>query len=316
MKGNLLGLGALILVPLALGGLVALALATPWASSTGSASPDGSMTCTVKPICAPSEVAVFRLSYTSNAHAGTRYGSAYGNRVCCTEVSGLGTDCGATPHAVVLSLSATDNAHVASDGSYATDVCLSGGDDATVDCAYGASCDVDYACLATISGTTNAHVADCDGVNDYATKVCCLVTPDNCPTVPNPGQENADGDEWGDACDNCADVATVWLVPPGDTDCDGFTDTVEGVVGTDAGDACPDWTGTSGLCPGSACDGDDVWPADLDVNRAVNVLDILFFKPVLGGPYDARYDLNGDSAVNVLDVLAYKPFLNTSCTNP
>ncbi|MCJ7571249.1 MAG: thrombospondin type 3 repeat-containing protein, partial [Candidatus Thermoplasmatota archaeon] len=25
---------------------------------------------------------------------------------------------------------------------------------------------------------------------------------DNCPTVPNPGQENADGDAKGDICDN------------------------------------------------------------------------------------------------------------------
>jgi parallel beta-helix repeat protein len=29
---------------------------------------------------------------------------------------------------------------------------------------------------------------------------------DNCPTTPNPGQENSDTDEWGDACDNCITV--------------------------------------------------------------------------------------------------------------
>lgn len=26
---------------------------------------------------------------------------------------------------------------------------------------------------------------------------------DNCPLVANAGQENSDGDSWGDACDNC-----------------------------------------------------------------------------------------------------------------
>jgi hypothetical protein len=42
-------------------------------------------------------------------------------------------------------------------------------------CQYASSCSARYACLATISGTTNAHVADCDGTDDYATKVCCAV---------------------------------------------------------------------------------------------------------------------------------------------
>jgi hypothetical protein len=37
---------------------------------------------------------------------------------------------------------------------------------------------------------------DGDGVPDHV---------DNCPTVPNPGQEDEDGDGVGDACDNCPD---------------------------------------------------------------------------------------------------------------
>jgi DMSO/TMAO reductase YedYZ molybdopterin-dependent catalytic subunit len=139
---------------------------------------------------------------------------------------------------------------------------------------------------------------------------------DNCPNDTNEDQANADGDAWGDACDYCATTATVWLVAPGDTDCDGFTDSVEGVVATDAGDACPDVVGTSGLCPGQSCDGDDCWPPDLDVNRAVDVMDILLFKPVLSGPYDRRYDLDASGEVDVLDILLYKAFVGTSCTNP
>jgi hypothetical protein len=139
---------------------------------------------------------------------------------------------------------------------------------------------------------------------------------DNCPADYNPSQDNGDGDLWGDACDYCPTTATPWYVPLGDEDCDGFTDAVEGVVGTDPGDACPDWIGGPGACPGLGCDGDDCWPADLDVNRMVDILDILLYKPALSGPYDRRYDLDASGEVNVLDILLYKAFVGTSCTNP
>jgi hypothetical protein len=112
------------------------------------------------------------MSSTANAHAGTPGGSSYGNVVCCGGVTGLGTSCGGA-YDTVLTLSSTDNAHVASDASYSTPVCLSVGTGQAVNCTYGATCDADFACLATISGSTNAHVAGCDGTNDYATKVCC-----------------------------------------------------------------------------------------------------------------------------------------------
>jgi hypothetical protein len=56
--------------------------------------------------------------------------------------------------------------------------------------------------------------ADGDGVCD---------ANDNCPTVPNPGQEDTDADAVGDACDNCP-----FDVNPGQLDLDG-----DGV-----GDAC------------------------------------------------------------------------------
>jgi hypothetical protein len=110
------------------------------------------------------------MSSIGNAHAGTSGGSSYPDVVCCGGVAGLGTSCSGG-YDTVLTLSAADNAHVASDASYPTAACLSVGT-GVVDCTYGPSCG-GSACLVTISGTTNAHVADCDGSGDYTTKVCC-----------------------------------------------------------------------------------------------------------------------------------------------
>jgi hypothetical protein len=155
---------------------LALALGVRWAFSTGAASATNGLACDVKTSCDVGEVEVFRMSATANAHAGTPSGSSYDYVVCCGGVTGLGTNCSGVHHGV-LSLSAADNAHVASLGQYPTEVCLSADTVETVDCVYGADCAADYACLATISGTTNAHVADCDGLDDYATKVCCYAGP-------------------------------------------------------------------------------------------------------------------------------------------
>ena len=144
--------------------------------SGSSASPASSLTCSVKPAdpgCGGDEVAVFRMSSTANAHAAAAGDPTYTNLVCCGGVTNPGTSCSGT-YDTVLTLSGTNNAHVASDASYATKACLSVGA-GTVDCTYGDTCG-GYACLATISGSTNAHVADCDGSNDYTTKVCCTAT--------------------------------------------------------------------------------------------------------------------------------------------
>jgi hypothetical protein len=141
-----------------------------------SAPAEGDMVCAVRTSCDAGEVAVFRMESTSNAHAGTFDGSSYDNVVCCDGMAGLGTNCSGV-HDTVLFLSATNNAHVASYGGYPEEVCLSTETEERVTCRYRTSCGNDFACLATISGSTNAHVADCDGVDDYATKVCCYVGP-------------------------------------------------------------------------------------------------------------------------------------------
>jgi hypothetical protein len=53
---------------------------------------------------------------------------------------------------------------------------------------------------------------DGDGVPDLA---------DNCPTKPNPGQENEDGDRFGDVCDPCPPIKDD---NPPDADGDGVAD--------------------------------------------------------------------------------------------
>jgi hypothetical protein len=168
-----LRLGALTLALAVFGGLVGVALGLPWASNASAGLPDGSLACSVKDFCDMEigEVEVFRMSSTSNAHAGTPAGSGYGYSVCCGDVEGLGTNCSGH-YDTVLRLSAADNAHVQSVGAYPKEVCLSA-DTAVVDCMFAGSCTGGYACLATASGTDNAHVADCDGPDPYATKVCC-----------------------------------------------------------------------------------------------------------------------------------------------
>jgi len=152
--------------------VVASALCTYWVLSTGPASSAGGLACSVKASCGVGEVAVFRMSSTSNAHAAAAGDPTYTNLVCCGGVTSPGTSCSGT-YDTVLRLSKVDyNAHVQATGSYETGVCLSAGT-AVVDCMFASSCTGGYACLATASGTDNAHVADCDGTNDYATKLCC-----------------------------------------------------------------------------------------------------------------------------------------------
>lgn len=153
----------------------------------------------------------------------------------------------------------------------------------------------------------NANQADGDG--DGVGTLC-----DNCPSTPNANQANGDGDPFGDACDNCPAVFTAWMVPPGDPDCDGFTDTEEAFVGTDPLDPCANTAAAND-------EADDRWPADLDDNQTVNILDVLQLTPPVFNTsppdpnYSTRKDLNGDGAINILDILRQTPpVFNQSCT--
>jgi len=223
------------------------------------------------------------MSSTANAHAGTSAGSSYANVVCCGGVHNLSTDCSAV-YDVAVTLSGADNAHLAADGSYANQACLSV-PHGVADCTYGASCGTDYQCLGTVSGSSNAHVADCDGVGDYATKVCCYVEDDN------------DNDGTLDPAD-------------ADDDSDAFYDSVEGFVATDPWDACRDNPT------------DDAWPPDVNMDGVVDVIDALTFLAAFpsaqGSPnYLRRLDMaENNGVIDVIDALTFLIHFPSACTNP
>jgi hypothetical protein len=208
--------------------------------STSEASPS-SLACSVKASCGTGEVAVFRMSSTSNAHAGTVDGSSYGNVVCCGSVAGLGTEC-TGPHDVVLALSGLDNAHVAAepDATYATEACLSASE-GYVQCDRTDTCAEGYSCVATMSSLTNAHVAACDGAGAYATKVCCDVgavasTPTGTPT----------------ATATSTPMGTQTSTPtPGPASVGGIQ-TLPDVAGSASGSSSPPYAAIAGLAAGAA----------------------------------------------------------------
>jgi hypothetical protein len=144
---------------------------------------------------------------------------------------------------------------------------------------------------------------------------------DNCPDVINPLQENADGDKWGDACDECPTVPTPWWVPPQDFDCDGWDGVKETSIATDVNDSCADtttWYDERGPAYGEPV---PPWPPDINDDRRVNLSDVVAFAPSFGKIYpdplyNPRFDLNADGRVNLSDVVMLGPFFNKPCVSP
>ena len=103
-------------------------------------------------------------------------------------------------------------------------------------------------------------------------------------------------------------MPTPWFVPPGDDDCDAFTATLEGYIGTDPLDPCADNPS------------DDAWPPDVDNDTEVNVLDLSTvggspFGQQLGDPdYWERVDFNADEQIDILDLSTISPFFGFGCT--
>ncbi len=95
-----------------------------------------------------------------------------------------------------------------------------------------------------------------------------------------------------------------------DTDCDGWKDSAENIIGTDPSDDCPDGTW------------DDAWPPDINNDTVVDIFDVLMYRGKIGycqpdPGYDSRYDLNADGCVDIFDVCVYtNEDMNKTCTNP
>jgi len=120
---------------------------------------------------------VFKMSASTNAHAELSGQVNYSYHACCSGVTGLGTSCSGN-YDTVLKLYGTTNSHVekSTQANYGNSVCLSLPVGTNLVCDYSSDCAIlgsDYACVASISGDTNAHVSNC---TDYSTKVCCANT--------------------------------------------------------------------------------------------------------------------------------------------
>ena len=125
--------------------------------------------------------------------------------------------------------------------------------------------------------------------------------------TPNPCGDD-DGDDLINALDNCPSVPTVWIVPFGDDDCDGWTTADENVIGTN---------------PNDNCGGDLTWPPNIfNAPPSADTVDIFdlatmappvfFSTPGPGSPYSVRLDLTagsapGDPIIDIFDVATMAP---------
>ncbi|UCH86615.1 MAG: thrombospondin type 3 repeat-containing protein [Dehalococcoidia bacterium] len=165
---------------------------------------------------------------------------------------------------------------------------VDGDDDGSATCDIGA---FEYCGDTDTDGDGIGDICDPDDDNDTI-----LDANDNCPTVPNLGQEDFEPDGIGDACDH--------------SDGDDFVDAVELYLGTDPQDDCTDEIGVH-----------DAWPLDISIDMSVTVVgDVLAYAgniglPVGGDPILQRLNINVDSNITVVgDVLPFSGNVGATCT--
>jgi uncharacterized protein YkwD len=79
-----------------------------------------------------------------------------------------------------------------------------------------------------------------------------------------------------------------------DTDCDGWTNTQEAIIGTSPTRACSSTTASNDESP-------DAWPPDFNDDEVVDIMDAVMFRGAMG-TNSARMDLNADGRITVLDI--------------
>jgi hypothetical protein len=150
------------------------------------------VSCVVNESCSPDYSDIFHMSNLTNAHSEFANQSDYSYKVCCKENLGnsLDNNCSGSNKFTILHLSNYTNAHaeISTETDYLYDVCLNSNYTlSNLTCSYLSSCDNNGTCVASISGTTNAHVADCT-TDPYSTKICCQFGPtvNTPPTISTP----------------------------------------------------------------------------------------------------------------------------------
>ena len=193
---------------------------------------------------------IFRISTPTNAHAEVYNGAGgYLEEICYNTIFGLVYSDVATVHSdngtnAVLTLSTQTNAHAAT-GGYPTAVYYGDLVCNYADTIVGDDCSdfgADSVCIATISGTTNAHVSS-DCVTGYPIKVCCIsavasnavpvadaggpytiVLPNT--TIDLDGSQSTDKEDCGVGITPCPMLDYSWKITNNGASCDPSTSNV------------------------------------------------------------------------------------------
>ncbi len=163
--------------------------------------------------CNAGETDVLHLSAQSNAHAELAGQSGFPSpyKICCSGPIAVGAACSGS-YANFLDLYSPSNSHVekpGGGGGYLNDACISS---SAIRCEYTADCSTitpvsggSAACLASISGDTNAHIGDC---NTYPTKVCCWLD-DTTPPAITLDYSGPTGNNWVGEGEQVTFIATA-----------------------------------------------------------------------------------------------------------